>query len=634
MASESSQKTPAKRGKRTRRSTWPVRVAVVLVIAAGAFYYFQRGTEHVISAGTTFVVTRGPMEITVLEGGNVEAAKSQELKCEVEGQTKILSLVEEGSTVTPEDAAAGKVLVELDSKELQDKLVEQKLQFQNASATFTEAKEQYGIQVNQNESNVKAAELEVKFARLDLEKYLGVQLAKEIISKVETRTETVSSAQASSEAEAVPAAAPVAAVVPVGDAGPAATKAQAPMEEKGRPITVESTFISSPNIDFSKYADPALLGDGEARQLIRKLENDLALSEEEVGLAKTQMEGTQRLFEKDFVTKNDLDNDNMKLKRSAISQEAAGTSKELFTKYEFPKQAETLLSAYEEALRKLDRARRTAISMLAQAEAKLNSSEATYELQSRRLKESQDQIAKCVIRATKPGLVVYGSGGEDRYWRGEDRIEEGAQVRERQVIITIPDNTQMNVNLKVHESYVKRVVKGLHARVRVDAFPDVKLEGQVEQISILPDSENRWMNPDLKVYSTKVAIKGMHDWLKPGLSAEAEIIIGNIDDAIQVPLLAVQMEGEQQVCYVTSLTGVETRPVKTGEYNDTMIQVLEGLQEGEIVLLRSPKKIGETTGDEAGKKDKAPKEEGGDKAKEAAPAPSARLLGARSGVLS
>ena len=567
-----------------KRVRWLIRLAVPVLLLGAVWFWFSGSASTAVSPGTTFTVIRAPLEVTVLEGGSIEAANSQQLKSEVQGSTKILSIVEEGSLITAEDVANGKILVELDKKELEDRLVEQMLQYQNALATFTEAKEEYGIQVNQNESDVKAAELEVKFARLDMEKFLGAELAGQILNQVETETIFVSTV-------ARPKTAPEASSENEKDTQGEAVAPEPNGDERMSPILVESTFISVPEIDFAKLADPGLLGDGEARQSLRKYENDLVLSEEEVGLANAQLEGTQRLFEKDFITRTELDNDSMKLKRSTISRESAETTKDIYIKYEFPKEAETRLSKYEEALRKMERARRAAVSKLAQAEAKLNSAQARYELQSRKLTELETQIVNCVIRATQPGLVIYGSGQPS--WRDEDRIQEGTLVRERQVIITIPDTTTMKVGVKVHESHVKRVARGLKARVRVDAYPDRPLSGQVTQIAVLPDSENRWMNPDLKVYSTSVTIDGTHDWLKPGMSAETEIIIDRLENVVQVPIQAVQTDRGQQVCYVSTPGGIQPRPIKTGDFNDTMIQILEGLEPGEMVLLRAPRRSGE-----------------------------------------
>src|SRR5882672_5261041 len=131
---------------------------------------------------------------------------------------------------------------------------------------------------------------------------------------------------------------------------------------------------------------------------------------------------------------------------------------------------------------------------------KNRSEEHTSELQSHRdlhsfpTRRSSDldfneQLEKCTLRAKKTGLVVYGGARDDQfYYGGEERIREGASVRERQAIITIPDLTRMSVNVKIHESYIKKVKKGQKARMTVDAFPDDILTGEVTKVGVLPDS--------------------------------------------------------------------------------------------------------------------------------------------------
>jgi len=571
MTTNANLETAATGKKRPRRRFVPI--ALLALAAIGGYLLFGGGGPAKISQGTTFTALRGDLEITVVEGGSIEAKESQELRSEVQGQTKILSIVEEGYTVTAQDVAEGKVLVELDSKDLLDRLTEQELQYQNALASFTEAREQYGIQINQNQSDVKAAELASRFALMDLKKFLGEDVAGEIAALVNASFEASQPDEAAgSEREEAPAP----------EAVDSSTVSRDP--ETGK-IQMESMSAMDVSIDFSKYARPDSLGDGEARQRLRKFEDDLVLAAEEVGVAESRLAGTKRLFEKDFVTKIEMENDELTVRRKAISKESSETDLELYMKYEFPKQAEKLLSDFEESLRALQRARKMAVSKLAQAEAKLNSAEARFELQSRKRDEFKEQIEKCVIRATRPGLVIYGEGNQS-FYRNNDRIEEGATVRERQVIITIPDTTQMTVDVKVHESFVKRIERGQRARIRVDAFPDIKLEGEVFKIGVLPDSQNRWMNPDLKVYSTGILIDGQHDWLKPGMSAEGEIIIEVLKDVVMVPLQAVAQEKNQTVAYLAG--SMDRRVVETGPFNTSFIQIKSGIEPGDVVALRAP----------------------------------------------
>lgn len=535
--------------------------ASLLLAAVAAYYFFGSPGSGGPSLGTTFTVAKGDLNITVLEGGSIAAQKSLQLKSEVQGQTKILSIVEEGYLVTPEDVTNGLVLIELDSKELLDQLTERELSYQRALADFTQAREEYEIQRTQNQSDIAKAETTAKFGLLDFEKYLGQQAARDIL--------------AATNAEAQVLSEPL--LTETGGAGEPGEVAE-PREE--------STSLSA-GINFADYAESALRGDGQAQQLLRKADDDYMLAQQELEASRSQVEGTKRLFEREFVTRLELEKDELELQRAEIKLASAETARDLYRRYEFPKEAEKLFSDYVEALRALERVRRSADAKMAQAEAKLNAAQAQYDLQKRKKEELEDQIEKCVMRATQPGLVVYGDGGND-YWRNDDRIEEGAFVRERQAIITIPDTTVMTVELKVHESQVKSVRVGQRASVRLDAYPDRPLQGEVTKIAVLPDSQNRWMNPDLKVYSTTVRIDGTHDWLKPGMTAEAEVFVKTLEDVVYVPIQAVNPVDDGHVCYVRGATGAETRKVKVGEFNNTFIEIQSGLEPGERVLLRAP----------------------------------------------
>ena len=89
----------------------------------------------------------------------MQALDSQELKCEVRvgyQGTKILKIVDEGYLVTDDDVKTGKVLVELDSSELQKQLVQQEIIYQSSAAALTDAQQGYDIQLNQNISDMMA----------------------------------------------------------------------------------------------------------------------------------------------------------------------------------------------------------------------------------------------------------------------------------------------------------------------------------------------------------------------------------------------------------------------------------------------------------------------------------------------
>jgi len=125
--------------------------------------------------GITFEARRGKLDITVIEGGNIEALKSQQIRSAIKGRegTKILSIVEEGYRVTEQDVLDGKILVELDYSQLEEKKLNQEISVETAGSTYIERKAQLEIQINQNISDLNSSRQSVKFSRLDFEKHLG-----------------------------------------------------------------------------------------------------------------------------------------------------------------------------------------------------------------------------------------------------------------------------------------------------------------------------------------------------------------------------------------------------------------------------------------------------------------------------
>lgn len=591
-------------------------IAAIAVVGIGLVAWLLMPGRITESDMPTFAVRKGPLEINILEGGSLQALESQEIKCQVrvgrEG-SKILKIVEEGYLVTEEDVKNQKVLVELDSSELQEQIIQQEIQYQSALATLIDAQQNYQIQLSQNRSDVLAAEQAVRFARMDLDKFLGDSVAAQIVADsgldrmlaaVGTNTlksiEDLNTEQLSPAEDILPprgtppnvvSNSPVAMVPAVLrtiniSATHERSITQAVAEATEPPQQDGPVFQIAP-IDFSKYSDIQALGDGEAKQKLRKFEDDLQVSRKELGQSGTMLEGTKRLAEKGFVTRNDLQRDELSYENSRLKVQTAETARDLFIKYDFLKQAEEWLSKYVDSVRGLDKAKRLAVSKQAQAMARLRSARGQHEVQAKQRAELRDQMGKCIMVAQKSGLVVYG-GGRDEYYGGEERIREGATVRERQSIITIPDMSQMSVSVKVHESYIKKVRRGQRARITVDAYAEKVLTGEVSKVAVLPDSQNRWMNPDMKIYNTTVTIDGSHDWVKPGMSAKVEILVSEIPDCLYVPLQAVSMLGDKQVCYVQKSGRVEVREVTLGDYNDDFIVIRSGLSQGERVCLRPP----------------------------------------------
>jgi multidrug efflux pump subunit AcrA (membrane-fusion protein) len=226
-------------------------------------------------------------------------------------------------------------------------------------------------------------------------------------------------------------------------------------------------------------------------------------------------------------------------------------------------------------------------------------------------------LAKCTITAPQPGMVVYDtSGGRmDRVIA----IEPGASVRHQQNLIKLPDMSEMIVKVKLHESVIKQAAGDAPAYMTIDAFPKERLTGKVTKIAVMPDRSQWWLNPGLKTYVTEITLDRTPEGLKPGMSAQVEILVDTRQDVLQVPVSAVFVDQGFQVAYVKTPAGVETRRVDVGLSNDRMVEIAKGLSEGDEVYLFKPPGAEELKISEEEKK--AREQADWKKAAEAAPRP-------------
>lgn len=562
--------------------------AIVIVVA----WLQGRGSGVAAAGGGLATAVRGDLEIVVLEGGNVKALESLELKSEVETQdgAKILSIVEEGYEVTAEDVEQKKELIRLDPTEIKDRIEAHDIEYENAQAALTEADEERAIQATEGGKLIKVARQTARFALLDLEKYLGEAIATEVL---ELRGLPVDEASLLAYED---------------DFRTRLAKAKSGLEQ-GKEGEDPDGLSGSGNIidrgewvriDFAKFLENDQLGDGEAQQELRKLEDGLLVAQSEFAVEQETVLGSERLADQKFITKETLEKQRVALKKAEVAELSAKTQLELYRRYEFPKKSEELITKYEDALHALDREKTGALAKLSQAEAAYRNAEQVFKIAEKKRKELDGQLESCTIVATKPGLVVYGSSERDRsFGRSEDKIEEGASVRYKQTIITIPDMRRMGVKVSIQESHVKKVKAGQEVRITTDAEPDKILTGEVQKVAVLPDS-NRWFeNPNQKIYPAEIHIDGTHDWLKPGMSAKAEIITDQLEDVLLIPLQSVMVESGDTVAFVRRGGKPVRQVVEPGGFNDEFIEIVSGLEEGDQVYLSKPATAGGEDGAES-----------------------------------
>src|SRR5678815_6194688 len=152
-------------------------------------------------------------------------------------------------------------------------------------------------------------------------------------------------------------------------------------------------------------------------------------------------------------------------------------------------------------------------------------------------------------------------------------------------IMTIADVGRMHVTGKVPESDVGKISVGMPARIGVESFRDEKFSGQVSRISPLGKEQD-----NVTSFEVEVVIENDTRKLKTGMTANAEIILEEHPKTIVVAEAAI-IYGEAgdtsvEIPDAVSESGRKKIPIKVGISNGIKTEVLEGLKEGDRVVLR------------------------------------------------
>jgi multidrug efflux pump subunit AcrA (membrane-fusion protein) len=230
---------------------------------------------------------------------------------------------------------------------------------------------------------------------------------------------------------------------------------------------------------------------------------------------------------------------------------------------EFRSRAETARKAYEAAVAKA-RSGGAGIDMQLSA---LESARA-------QLGMARKALADCVITAPLSGYVA------------NRQTAVGEWVTTSSVIATIVQNDTLKLLLQVAEADAARVREGMPVRLRVDAFPDREFAGTVAEIIPALDTASRSLIAVVGVLNPDGA-------LKPGMFATARVVEPSAGKVgILVPAQAVIRSATGSgVVYVVANDRAEARAVQTGQEVDGMVQIVEGVAEGEEVATAGADKL-------------------------------------------
>ncbi|MFA6470440.1 MAG: efflux RND transporter periplasmic adaptor subunit [Candidatus Latescibacterota bacterium] len=305
----------------------------------------------------------------------------------------------------------------------------------------------------------------------------------------------------------------------------------------------------------------------DAQKNVTDRQNELAQAEADFASNNASIESNMKQLENSFqVQQYTFEQD--KLSYELAKYEAQAKRREMELTF---KKSELSLA---QAKQKIESQKIIDKASVARAELRVTQAKA-------RLKQAQGGLGELTMRSPKSGLVVlreiWGS-------QGRAKVKVGDSPYAGQELIAIPDLSEMKVKTKVNEVDISRVSKGQSVTVSLDALHGPIFNGKVSSVATLARREG---DSEVKVFDVEVIINASDLRLKPGMTAQCNIITGKIPNVISVPLEAVFEKADTTVVYIKK-GGFEQRPVKIGSKNSDYVIIENGLAPGMEVALRDP----------------------------------------------
>ncbi|ACV62431.1 efflux transporter, RND family, MFP subunit [Desulfofarcimen acetoxidans DSM 771] len=272
-----------------------------------------------------------------------------------------------------------------------------------------------------------------------------------------------------------------------------------------------------------------------------------------------------------------LDRTEYLLKQNVVSIQDLENDKKEFTAAE---------AEYFQAMADLDKAENGA------TDAELEVLQAQVEKARAEVETARASLAKCLLTVDRDGMVL------------TVEAEKGTLVTEGTKLVAIGDPNVSEVKANLGEADSGRVKPGQKVKITAAALPEAEFDGTVTEVAGAAVINNKNNGQQIEV-PIKVSINPGLNGLKPGYTVDLKIITVTERTALAVPYEAIiNKDGKKQVFAVRN-DHAKLCTVKTGFAGELYIEVLEGLKEGDKVILNpgenitdgSQVKVTETTAD-------------------------------------
>ncbi|MFH1929764.1 MAG: efflux RND transporter periplasmic adaptor subunit [Chloroflexota bacterium] len=197
--------------------------------------------------------------------------------------------------------------------------------------------------------------------------------------------------------------------------------------------------------------------------------------------------------------------------------------------------------------------------------------QAKYDAAVANLAEAQEALDNAIMVAPFNGTII--STGADV----GDVVDSGT------TIATIADLNDLEITASVDETEISKLQVGQRATITFDAFSGLRFQGEVLEIPL-----EGTVVQNIVTYEVRVSLEGVEDVdISPGMTANLTIVVGQTEDALLVPILAIQQSDDGNVVILQDASGsTVVTPVQVGLSNGLYVEIVRGLAEGDQVLVQ------------------------------------------------
>lgn len=191
-----------------------------------------------------------------------------------------------------------------------------------------------------------------------------------------------------------------------------------------------------------------------------------------------------------------------------------------------------------------------------------------------KLKEMEAILAQEQTRLQNTQVIAPFNGEITR-----KSVDAGALVSPSTPLVTLVHTETLKVVANVLEKDIPLLKAGIRAKIQAEAYPGRVFEGKVVRINSALDLTTRTLQ-------TEINIPNPGHLLKPGMFSRIEVTLLEKPGTLTVPRGALIEEGGKRSVFVVEGNQALQRPIVTGVEQDQWVEVLEGLREGDRVIIK------------------------------------------------